>query len=86
MYLANFLFKLILYLFINLNLKGFKFFPCIKVCEQNIGGRYYHKGDIYGAHLIYFYNDEVYKEVRKYFLQRDIDIDNLPIRYFQIFA
>lgn len=85
-YLANFLFKFILYLSINLNLKGFKFFPCIRVCEQNIGGRYYRKGDIYGAHLIYLYNDEVYKEVKKYFLQRDINIDNLPIRYFQMFA
>ena len=36
---------------------------------------------MYGAHLIYFYNNEVYLEVKKYFLQKDIDIDELPKAY-----
>jgi len=84
-YLANFLIKFALYLSINGNLKGFKFFPCIKVCEQSWANAV-REVHIYGAHLIYLYNNEVYKEVKKYFLQRNINIDDLPIRYFQIFV
>lgn len=42
---------------------------------------------MYGAllsaryYLIYLYNYEIYKEVKQYFLQKNIDIDNLPKSY-----
>ena len=74
-FLANILIKLFVYFYINKNLKGFRFFPFIRVCIQTL------RFDIYGAHLIYFYNDKVYLEVKKYFLQKNIDIDELPNTY-----
>ena len=74
-FLANILIKAFIYLYLNGNLKGFKAFPFIRVCSQNL------MHNIYGAHLIYFYNDKVYLEVKKYFLQKNIDIDDLPNSY-----
>ncbi|MBR7047546.1 MAG: hypothetical protein IKI43_04205, partial [Campylobacter sp.] len=74
-FLANILIKLFVYFFINKNLKGFRVFPFIRVCSQDL------RHNMYGAHLIYFYNNEVYFEVKKYFLQKDIDIDELPKAY-----
>lgn len=74
-FLANILIKLFVHFYINKNLKGFRFFPFIRVCDQDL------RHNMYGAHLIYFYNDEVYLEVKKYFLQKDIDIDELPKTY-----
>lgn len=32
-------------------------------------------------YLVYLYNDEICKEVKKYFLQKNINIDNLPKSY-----
>lgn len=84
-YLVNFLIKFVLYISINGHLKGFKFYCCIRVCEQHNPAHWYKDEEIYGAHLIYLYNNAVYDEVKKYFLQRNINIDNLPKRYFNLF-
>ena len=75
---ANILIKLFVYFYLNKNLKGFRFFPFIRVCSQDLAL------NIYGAHLIYFYNDKVYLEVKKYFLQKNINIDDLPKKYLGI--
>lgn len=85
LYLVNFLIKFVLYISINGHLKGFKFFCCIRVCEQHNPAHWNKDEEIYGAHLIYLYNNAVYDEVKKYFLQRNINIDNLPKRYFNLF-
>lgn len=80
-YLVNLMFKFIFYLFINKNLKGFMILPFIRISNEvytvsmyatPISGRYF---------MIYIYNDEIYKEVKKYFLQKNINIDNLPKSY-----
>ncbi|MBQ9876644.1 MAG: hypothetical protein IJM31_06155 [Campylobacter sp.] len=67
------------YMFLNKSLKGFKIFPSIQIdnpVKTAIGSplsiRYF---------MIYLYNDEIYQEVKKYFLQQGINIDNLPKRY-----
>ena len=80
-YLVNLMFKFIFYLFINRNLKGFSALPFVRISNEvytvsmyatPISGRYF---------MIYIYNDEIYKEVKKYFLQKNINIDNLPKSY-----
>lgn len=75
---ANISIKLFVYLYLNGNLKGFKIFPFIQVCSPDL------MHNIYGAHLIYFYNDKVYLEVKKYFLQKNININDLPKKYLGI--
>ena len=79
-YFSAFLIKLFFYFFINVSLKGFKIFPFIRIATANItiatmSERYF---------MIYLYNDEIYKEVKKYFLQKNIDIDKLPKDYWII--
>lgn len=80
-YLANLALKFIVYIFLNRSLKGFRIFPFIQVAKSQ------HIVSMYGAllsaryYLIYLYNDEIYKEVKKYFLQKNINIDNLPKSY-----
>ncbi|WP_270875679.1 hypothetical protein [Campylobacter sp. CS_ED2] len=82
-YFANFLIKLCFYIFLNRNLKGFKVFPFIRIAKFAS----YERPLPYNAFLsmkyfmIYLYNDEIYKEVKKYFLQKDIDIDRLSKTY-----
>ena len=79
-YFSNFFIKFIIYLLINKNLKGFKIFPFIQISKptfllsyKNIFAmRYY---------LIYMYNYQIYKEVKKYFLQQGVNINNLPKKY-----
>ena len=80
-YLVNLMFKFIFYLFINRNLKGFSALPFVRISNEvftvsmyatPISGRYF---------MIYLYNDEIYKEVRRYFFQQGINIDNLPKSY-----
>ena len=62
-------------------MKGFTALPFIRISNEvftvsmyatPVSGRYF---------MIYLYNDEIYKEVKKYFLQQGINIDNLPKRY-----
>jgi len=80
-YLANLILKFLFYIFASKSLKNFKIFPFIQVDKPH------HTVPMYGAllsaryYLIYLYNDEIYKEVKKYFLQKNINIDNLPKSY-----
>jgi len=80
-YFVNLTFKFIFYLFRNKNLKGFTALPFIRISNEvftvsmyatPVSGRYF---------MIYLYNDEIYKEVKKYFLQKNINIDDLPKSY-----
>ena len=80
-YLTNLVFKFVFFLFRNKSLKGFMILPFIRISNEvytvsmyatPISGRYF---------MIYIYNDEIYKEVKKYFLQKNINIDNLPKSY-----
>lgn len=82
-YFANFLIKLCFYLFLNRNLKGFKIFPFIRIAKFEITDRPlpYNAFLSMKYFMIYLYNDEIYKEVKKYFLQKDIDIDRLSKTY-----
>ncbi|MBP3206767.1 MAG: hypothetical protein J6M21_00735 [Campylobacter sp.] len=83
-YLSNFLIKLFFYFFVNFSLKGFKIFPFIRIT-----GKSYTNRDGYGGgfvlsaryYLIYLHNDKAYKEVKQYFLQKNINIDYLPKKY-----
>ena len=74
-YLSNLAIKFLLYLILNGNLRGFRVFPCIKLGAQYLGYRsirYF---------LIYFYNEKIYDEVSEYFLQKDINIDEIEKSY-----
>ncbi|MDA3056116.1 MULTISPECIES: hypothetical protein [unclassified Campylobacter] len=75
------LIKFLFYLFLNKSLKGFLVFPFIQVTDKSFTAPGH--GILFSARyfLVYLYNDEIYKEVKKYFLQKNINIDNLPIRY-----
>ena len=80
-YLANLILKFLFYIFASKSLKNFKIFPFIQVDKPH------HTVPMYGAllsaiyYLIHLYNDEIYKEVKKYFLQKNINIDDLPKSY-----
>ena len=80
-YLANLILKFLFYIFTSKSLKNFKIFPFIQVNKPH------HTVPMYGAllsaryYLVYLYNDEIYKKVKKYFLQKNINIDNLPKSY-----
>ncbi|WP_298050372.1 hypothetical protein [uncultured Campylobacter sp.] len=82
MYITNMLLKLIVYFYINHSLKGFKIFPFIKVARPGYG-KYLYNAVVVSAHyyLIYLYSSEIYDEVRKYFLQKNINIDYIKKDY-----
>ena len=79
-YFSNLFIKFFIYLFIDKIVNGFKIFPFIQIYKptfllnynNSFAKRYY---------LIYLYNYEIYKEVKQYFLQKNIDIDNLSKSY-----
>lgn len=80
-YFVNLTFKFIFYLLRNKSLKGFTALPFIRISNEvftvsmyatPVSGRYF---------MIYLYNYEIYKEVKKYFLQKNINIDDLPKSY-----
>ena len=80
-YLANLILKFLFYIFTSKSLKNFKIFSFIQVNKP------YSTMPMYGTllsaryYLVYLYNDEIYKEVKTYFLQKNINIDNLPKSY-----
>lgn len=75
---ANIIFKASLYLWLNKTLSGFRIFPILIIAEPIIdpklgSGMWGSKQKYY---FIYFYNEQIYDEIREYFLQNlDIDID-----------
>lgn len=75
---ANIIFKASLYLWLNETLSGFRIFPILIIAKPIIdpklgSGMWGSKQKYY---FIYFYNEQIYDEIREYFLQNlDIDID-----------
>ncbi|WP_311337407.1 hypothetical protein [Campylobacter ureolyticus] len=75
---ANIVFKASLYLWLNKTLSGFRIFPILIIAEPIIDpksgtGIWLSKQKYY---FIYFYNEQIYDEVREYFLQNlGFDID-----------
>lgn len=75
---ANIIFKASLYLWLNKTLSGFRIFPILIIAEPIIdpklgSGMWGSKQKYY---FIYFYNEQIYDEIREYFLQNlGIDID-----------
>lgn len=75
---ANIIFKALLYLCLNKTLCGFKIFPILIVAkpiiEPESGTGIWLSNQKY--YFIYFYNEQIYDEVREYFLQNlGFDID-----------
>ena len=75
---GNIIFKVLLYLWINKTLYGFRVFPTLIIAEPinpKLGttSEFSNKQKYY---FIYFYNEQIYDEVREYFLQNlGIDIN-----------
>ncbi len=75
---GNIIFKVLLYLWINKTLYGFRVFPTLIIAEPinpKLGtpSEFSNKQKYY---FIYFYNEQIYDEVREYFLQNlGVDID-----------
>lgn len=75
---GNIIFKVLLYLWINKTLYGFRVFPTLIIAEPinpKLGtpSEFSNKQKYY---FIYFYNEQIYDEVREYFLQNlGFDID-----------
>ncbi|MBP3223923.1 MAG: hypothetical protein J6M14_01305 [Campylobacter sp.] len=80
-YISNLIIKLLFYIFINKSFKGFSMFPFISVADERFTAHGY--GAVFSSRyfLVYLYSYEIYKEVKKYFLQQGINIDNLPKKY-----
>ena len=75
---ANIVFKASLYLWLNKTLSGFRIFPILIIAEPIIdpksGTGIWLSNQKY--YFIYFYNEQIYDEVREYFLQNlGFDID-----------
>ena len=75
---GNIIFKVLLYLWINKTLYGFKVFPTLIIAEPinpklETPSEFSNKQKYY---FIYFYNEQIYDEIREYFLQNlGIDIN-----------
>ena len=82
-YISNIIVKFVIYILINGNLNGFKIFPFIQIAEPHSDGYRYGAAAILHEryYMIYLFNNEIYEEVKKYFLQQGINIDNLPKKY-----
>lgn len=75
---ANIIFKASLYLWINKTLSGFRIFPILIIAEpinpKQVADIWFLAKQKY--YFIYFYNEQIYDEIREYFLQNlGFDID-----------
>ena len=83
-YLFGFLLNLILYLFINRNLKGFRALPFIRIARPSYG-RWFRNKPIYPrCYLVYLYNQKIYDEIKEYFLRKSVNINNIKKDYLFI--
>ena len=83
-YLFGFLLNLILYLFINRNLKGFRALPFIRIARPSYG-RWFRNKPIYPrCYLVYICNQKIYYEIKEYFLQKSVNINNIKKDYLFI--
>nr|WP_314441782.1 hypothetical protein [uncultured Campylobacter sp.] len=83
-YLFGFLLNFILYLFINKNLKGFKALPFIRIARPSYG-RWFRNKPVYPRYyLVYLHNQKIYDEIKEYFLQKSVNINNVKKDYLFI--
>ena len=82
MYVSNIFIKICFYAVINCSLKGFKIFPFLKVAEPSFPYLVYGAGFSSKYYLVYLYKEKIYMEIKEYFLQKDIDIDNVRKSYY----
>nr|WP_315047837.1 hypothetical protein [uncultured Campylobacter sp.] len=83
-YLFGFLLNLILYLFINRNLKGFRALPFIRIARPSYG-RWLRNKPVYPrCYLVYLYNQKIYDEIKEYFLRKSVNINNVKKDYLFI--
>ena len=83
-YLFGFLLNLILYLFINRNLKGFRALPFIRIARPSYG-RWFRNKPVYPRYyLVYLYNQKIYDEIKEYFLRKSVNINNVKKDYLFI--
>ena len=83
-YLFGFLLNFILYLFINRNLKGFRILPFIRIARPSYG-RWFRNKPVYPRYyLVYLYNQKIYDEIKEYFLQKSVNINNVKKDYLFI--
>ena len=83
-YLFGFLLNLILYLFINRNLKGFRALPFIRIARPSYG-RWFRNKPVYPRYyLVYLYNQKIYDEIKEYFLRKSININSVKKDYLFI--
>lgn len=68
-YLTNLILKFLFYIFTSKSLKNFKIFSFIQVNKPHGTVSMYGVLSA-GYYLVYLYNNEIYKEVKKYFLQK----------------
>ena len=83
-YLFGFLLNFILYLFINRNLKGFRALPFIRIARPSYG-RWFRNKPVYPRYyLVYIYNQNIYDEIKEYFLRKSVNINNVKKDYLFI--
>ena len=83
-YLFGFLLNFILYLFINRNLKGFRILPFIRIARPSYG-RWFRNKPVYPRYyLVYIYNQNIYDEIREYFLRKSVNINSVKKDYLFI--
>ncbi|WP_291935671.1 hypothetical protein [Campylobacter sp.] len=83
-YLFGFLLNLILYLFINRNLKGFRALPFIRIARPSYG-RWFRNKPVYPrCYLVYLYNQKIYDEIKEYFLLKNVNINSIKKDYLFI--
>ena len=83
-YLFGFLLNLILYLFINRNLKGFRILPFIRIARPSYG-RWFGNKPVYPRYyLVYLYNQKIYDEIKEYFLLKNVNINSIKKDYLFI--
>lgn len=80
-YLTNLLIKLFFHLLLNKSLKGFRVFSFIRISDGIFTSYAYGALLSHRYFMFHLYNDHIYYEVKKYFLQQGINIDDLPKRY-----
>ena len=81
MYLSNIILKLIVYLFLNKSLRGFRFLPFLRVAEPWYGNNFIAFPISMKYFSIYIYNEKVYDEIWRWFLQNGVNIDRVKRNY-----
>ena len=81
MYLSNIILKLTIYLFLNKSLRGFRILPFLRVAEPIQGNSFQASVINMKYFSIYIYNEKIYKEIWRWFLQNGVNIDRVKRNY-----